>query len=115
MVCIQTKYIPATNTKPSRIKAFTCNGQRIYLSKDYGLTTEEEHAKAAAALLIKNGWAEIPNQLGQLDRAALVCGATKDGYAFVIVPRLNITWDGLGDAYTTDDFIRWGLMSKKDA
>jgi len=52
MQAIQTKYLPATNFKPSRIKA-ECSRGSIIVSKDYGLTDEQEHVAAAQALVNK--------------------------------------------------------------
>ena len=113
MVCIQTKIIPATNTRPSRIKAFTCNGHTVTQPRRYEFSTEEDHARTAAALLVSVGWDKIPNCYGQLETVAIVGGATKDGYAFVMIPRISLTWDGLDKAWTTEDFIKWGLIKKE--
>ena len=34
MVAIETRFLGQTETKPSRIVASTCNGQRLVVSKD---------------------------------------------------------------------------------
>ena len=53
MIAIQTKYLGATNTKPSRIKAFTCNGHSCIISYDYALSDAKLHFKAVKALVSK--------------------------------------------------------------
>ena len=113
MVCIETRILPATNTLPARIKAFTCTGHKLVQSWSYDLSEAEEHARAAAALIVSLEWGRIPNKHGQLEAVAIVGGAMKDGYAFVMVPRINLTLDGLDKAWTTEDFIRWGLIKKE--
>ena len=35
MIAIEVKYLPATNTKPRRICAFTVNGQRLVMSASH--------------------------------------------------------------------------------
>jgi hypothetical protein len=77
MVAIQTKYMGPTNSRGSRIKAFTENGQQVTISYDYALSGEKLHAKAAMALIEKAGWQNEYKKFG------LVCGGTKNGYVFV--------------------------------
>jgi hypothetical protein len=73
MVAIETKYLGATNYKPSRIRA-TDGNKSVTVSYDHGLDTYDNH-KAAARLLIKRrGW--TPKRL--------VGGSTKRGYCFVM-------------------------------
>ena len=72
MVAIQTKYLSATNTRGSRIKAWTTNGQSITISYDYALDGMEVYKKAALALCEKMGWST------NIDG-----GSTEDGYTFV--------------------------------
>lgn len=55
MQAIETKYLPYTNTKPSRIKA-SCDAGTIIVSWDYGLNIEENHIAAALQLANKLGW-----------------------------------------------------------
>ena len=52
---IVTKYIPASNTKGSRVKARAAAGS-VTLSWDDSLNTEANHARAAEALACKQGW-----------------------------------------------------------
>ena len=73
MIAIQTKYIPATNTLGSRIKAFTSNGQSLTLPFDYSADSEYKRYKSVAlALCSKMNW--NPDIIG---------GGTKNGYTFV--------------------------------
>lgn len=72
MVAIETKYIGPTDTKPSRIRASTSNGQSLTMGYDHELTTDDAHAKVAIALRDKMGW-----------KGEMVCGATKAGLVFV--------------------------------
>jgi hypothetical protein len=53
---IVTKYLPVTNTKPSRVKASAEAGS-VILSWDSALSTDQNHAKAANALAEQKGWA----------------------------------------------------------
>lgn len=55
MQAIKTKYLPATNTKPSRIKA-ECEAGSITISYDHSLNIDELHQKAAKELLNKLSW-----------------------------------------------------------
>lgn len=52
MQAIVTKYLPATNTKPSRIKA-QCERGSITISFDCNLGVEDTHTAAAKALVGK--------------------------------------------------------------
>jgi hypothetical protein len=72
---IRTKYMPATNCKPSRIKAWKENGISIIISYDDSLNSDMAHARAAMALCEKYGW-----------KGNLVSGGFNDGgYCFVWV------------------------------
>jgi hypothetical protein len=52
MIAVHTKFIPATNTRAAKIKAYTCNGHKpVMVSIDYALDDVQRHAKAAKALL----------------------------------------------------------------
>lgn len=53
MIAIQTKYLGATNHRPSRIKAFTCNGHSCTISYDHVLSDEKLHFEAVKALVAK--------------------------------------------------------------
>ena len=52
---IETKYLRATDTKGSRIKASAFGGS-ITVGYDYELNTWENHRAAADALIAKMGW-----------------------------------------------------------
>ena len=72
MIAIQTKYLPCTDTKGSRVKAFTSNGQSLTMPYDYSLENEAVYKKVAIALCEKMDWS-----------TDLIGGGTKDGYTFV--------------------------------
>ncbi len=56
MQSITTKYLGATNSRGSRIKATSASGQSVTVPYDHGLDTNEMHHKAAKALAKKLGW-----------------------------------------------------------
>jgi len=69
MKAIQVKYLPATNSKPSRWKAWAFGGEQITVSYDYDLDENENARAAAIALITKMGWGShitgsggLPNQ-----------------------------------------------------
>ena len=74
MIAIETKYIGPSNTKGSRIKAYTCNGHSASVSYPHELSHEAAHFEAVKALVAKHGldW-NISN---------MVYGGTKTGYVF---------------------------------
>ena len=74
MIAIQTKYLAPTNTKGSRIKAFTCNGHSAVIPYDYALSDVALHFKAVKALVSKH----------KLDWCVdnMTYGGIKNGYAF---------------------------------
>ena len=74
MQAIQTKFIPCTNFRPSRVKARAEAGS-ISLEWDHALNVDENHEKAANALCAKLGW----NTYGKLIGGNLPGG----GYSFV--------------------------------
>lgn len=55
MQAIRTKFLGATATKPSRIKAFSST-HSIIIPYDHALTSDDCHARAAQALLGELGW-----------------------------------------------------------
>jgi hypothetical protein len=79
MKAIQTKYLPCTNTKGSRIKAWTEGGNSITIGYPHELPQgEEAHKKAAEALKAKLGWVGC----------SLVGGGLSHGrYCFVMIDR----------------------------
>jgi hypothetical protein len=74
MIAIETKYLAPTNSRGSRIKAFTCNGHSVSISYDYSLSNERLHFEAVKALVAKHklDW----------DISNMVYGGTKGGYVF---------------------------------
>lgn len=68
MQAIQIKYLPATNTKGSRIKAFCYSGS-ITVGYNYELDEEGRAIEAGYALIEKMGW-----KLYVRDYATLPCG-----------------------------------------
>lgn len=65
MQAIETKYIGATNHKPSRIKA-TCTAGSVTVSYDHSLNIDGNHKAAAAELREKLGWIDGDMATGQL-------------------------------------------------
>lgn len=57
MQAIETKYLPVSNTKPSRFKA-TCSAGSIIINYDYAFNYEYNHILAAKALIEKLGWSQ---------------------------------------------------------
>jgi len=55
MIAIHTKFIPATNTLGSRIKAYTSTGKQATISYPYELSYEVAHFQAVKALVENNG------------------------------------------------------------
>jgi hypothetical protein len=84
MIAIETKYHGATNSKGSRYSATTCNGQRLTLSADYSLNSDENHERVAVALAGKMNWLPLVEKTGK-QRHKLVGGGTKSGMAWVFV------------------------------
>lgn len=86
MIAIETRYIPCTNFRPTRIVAETANGQRLVMSAsaaedatgNKGGFSGNEYAQrhVAQKLADKMGW---PGYLH--------CGGTKRGYVFVFDER----------------------------
>lgn len=74
MKAITTKYLPSTNTKGSRIKAYDEDGNSVIISYPYGLSTPAAHHEAAIALCEKMQWSKN-----------IVGGGTTKGYVFVFV------------------------------
>lgn len=74
MKAIETKYLPATNFKGSRIKAYAEGGNSITISYPYELSGEDVHRKAAETLQVKMNW---PGEL--------IGGGKADGNGYVFV------------------------------
>lgn len=77
MKAITCKYLPPTNTKPSRIKAYDMDNNQVtinYQSADSSSgDTYRVYERAARALCDKMGW-----------NIEIVGGGIKDGYVFVL-------------------------------
>ena len=81
-IAIHTKYLPATNTRGSRIKVYTHRGFRDGRAVIFSVTisyshTGTEHDEAAAALLQKHWPHYLPHYVG----------ASADGRGFVYVAK----------------------------
>lgn len=72
MIAIETKYLGPTNTRGSRIKAYTDNGHSLTIGYPHELDTRDAHAKAAVELARSLGW-----------DGDLIAGGTTTGYVFV--------------------------------
>ena len=85
MQAIHTRYLPCTNTRGSRVVA-TAMGQRVTVEYRSEFDSPINHARAARALVARNGgmwfgkWA---------------MGETKTGFVFVAL--------GSGDVFTFED------------
>lgn len=82
---INTKFLPATNVRGSRVKAIAEAGS-VTLSWDHALNAEDNHVRAAEELARKFGWqgnwrgGALPKSSGY----AFVCGHRDDAPAFTI-------------------------------
>ena len=74
MKAIRTKYKGPTDYKGSRIIASDEDGNRITISYDDALDSEDAHRKGAEALCAKMGWA-----------GEMACGSLGDSYVFVFL------------------------------
>lgn len=74
MIAIQTKYVGPTNTRGSKIKAFTSNGHSVSVSYHHELSHELCHFEAVKALVKKYDLNWNINNMRY--------GGTKDGYVF---------------------------------
>ena len=73
MKAIQTKYLPCTNTRGSRIKAWAEGGNQVTVPYPHELSGQAVHRLAAETLCKKLGWT-----------GALLGGGLPNGdYAFV--------------------------------
>lgn len=80
MQAIQTKYLPCTDYKPSRVKAW-CQAGSLTLSWDHGLNDDENHARVAQLLAEQLGW--TGDKFGHLIGGGLPSG----GCAFVFTTK----------------------------
>lgn len=74
MIAIQTKYVPATNTRGSRIKAFTCNGHSVSIPYPHELSNEQVYFAAVKELVKKH---KLPWNISKMSY-----GGVKGGYVF---------------------------------
>lgn len=74
MKTIETRFIPATNTKPARIKAVEPDGISVTLSWDQSIDAEANHRAAQTMLCAKLGWT-----------GSMIGGHTRRGMAWVFV------------------------------
>ena len=56
MKAIQVKYLPATNFKPSRIKAWIEGGESITQSRNYDLSDYDNACECAYSLALRLNW-----------------------------------------------------------
>jgi len=94
---IRTKWIPATNTRPSRIKAYTDQSRRFSVTISDpmdDISRADKHARAAHMLLHKMNW-----QAG----VTLVCSPTEEGYVFIEM-RSDCLSDMVGRFMSTVEF-----------
>jgi hypothetical protein len=75
MIAIQTRYLPATRTRPSRIVATTCHGARLVALFDQRLSALDAHFAVARAL-IKRDFSAAPSS------ERMTYGNTAGGYFF---------------------------------
>jgi hypothetical protein len=75
MIGIETRFIPATNTKGRRICAFTCNGHRLIVPFDDSGSDLEAHFAAAQALIKAQFSDPLPHE-------TMTYGGTRKGYFF---------------------------------
>lgn len=80
MQYISTKFLSATNTKGSRIKAKASSAsESITISYDHSLDCEQAHAKAAMQLADKLDW-----------KGEYAAGGNDTGYVFAFISGSNL-------------------------
>ena len=79
MQAIETRYLPATNTKPGRIVA--TNGDRARLLRSYNsaLSSGQNHTNAAYALALEKKWS--------ISDMVLVSGTVKKGMVHIFIKK----------------------------
>jgi len=75
MIGIETKILPATNTRPRRVCAFTCNGHRLIAPYEDSGSDVQAHFKAAQALIRAQFSDPLPYD-------TMTYGGTQRGYFF---------------------------------
>lgn len=98
---IWTKYIPATSNNGARIKAIARvadsfgPAMALTLSRDYGLDTDADHTRVAAALARKLGWAGLWHGGGRPDNVGNMyvnCAHAYAGAPTSSIGRENVDW-----------------------
>ena len=85
MQAIETKYLPYTNTRNSRIVA-KCVAKRIVVSYDHGLGVEGNHDAAAFELAKRLGWSGAYVKGGNIDGSGNVyVNMTNNPAAFAVM------------------------------
>lgn len=85
MLAIITEVIPASNTRPTRIKAYTCNGHKLIVSRDDALPHVEQHF-VVAQQLVREQLRYAP------DCSTMVYGGAPKGYVFCF-PASTVSMD----------------------
>lgn len=77
MIAIQTKFFPATNSRGSRIKAWTSNGHSVSIPYPHELSNEIAHFAAVKALVAKHqlDWDLSGMRWGGVERGYVFCFA----------------------------------------
>lgn len=101
-VCIATKYIPATNHRPSRIKATLAAGWQsrfnssVVVPFDYELDLQDTHRKAVSALLVKLNADELAHTFEDIGCRPSACNSVESanplkgwGFLFTVCVRRN--------------------------
>lgn len=83
MLAIITEYVPATDTRSARIKAYTSNGHKLFASIDHELGDVERHF-VVAQRLVREQLRYAP------DVDTMVYGGTPKGYVFCF-PNSTVT------------------------
>ena len=84
MIAIQTKYLAATDSKPSRIKAWTSSGFSATISYPHEFSHELCHFEAVKALVSKHS---LP-----WDLTDMRYGGTEKGYVFCFANAIVVDW-----------------------
>jgi hypothetical protein len=86
MIGIETKFIPATNTKGARVKAFVFNGQQVTRPYNYEKSELEAHFEVVQAFIAEK-FGDMPISDNS---KTLTYGSTQAGYFFCF-PQSTIT------------------------
>lgn len=105
MKAIETRYLPATARKGSRIVASDSDGNRATISYPSELREGEAcHRAAAVALAKKMNWLGCGNLVG---------GGTKHGFAFVFVPQPDENDEGHQGWDNYETWLVWVWMDNE--